>query len=76
MGCGCGSKLNTESGVVSQKENTVDLTGKMILDKSGKELLVLSPIFDAYKDIIGYTVKTLEQTTLRIFSKDVEKILD
>jgi hypothetical protein len=46
------------------------------LDKSGTQLLILEPIFDAYKDIIGYTVKNLEQKVLRIFAKDIEKVLE
>lgn len=76
MGCGCGAKPSNNLRISSQGETYQDLTGKMIIDRSGNQLLILSPIFDAYKDIIGYTVKTLDQRTERIFAKDVEKVLD
>lgn len=75
MGCGCNSN-NTNLRVSSKGETYQDLTGKMVLDGSGNQLLVLDPIFDAYKDIIGYTVKTLDQRTIRIFAKDIQKVLD
>ena len=75
MGCGCTSN-NANLRVSSKGETYQDLTGKMVLDGSGNELLVLDPIFDAYKDIIGYTVKTLDQKTIRIFAKDIQKVLD
>ena len=76
MGCGCGAKPSNNLRISRQGETYQDLTGKMIIDRSGNQLLILSPIFDAYKDIIGYTVKTLDQRTERIFAKDVEKVLD
>jgi hypothetical protein len=76
MGCGCGISTNTNLRTSSKGEPYIDLTGKMVLDKSGTQLLILEPIFDAYKDIIGYTVKNLEQKVLRIFAKDIEKVLE
>ncbi len=81
MGCGCtkefgGSTPTGTQRISSKGESYVDLTGKMVEDKNGNQLLVLDPIFDAYKDVIGYTVKTLDQRTLRIFAKDIQKVLD
>ncbi len=76
MGCGCGASTDTNLRISSQGDTYQDLTGKMILDKSSNQLLILGPIFDSYKDIIGYTAKTLDQRTIRIFAKDVEKVLD
>ncbi len=76
MGCGCGVQANTDLRISSKGETYQDLTGKMVLDKSGNQLLIIDAIFDAYKDIIGYTVKNLEQKTLRIFAKDIAQILD
>lgn len=76
MGCGCGTTANNNLRVSSSGEKYLDLTGKMIIDKSGNQLLIISPIFDSYKDIIGYTAKRLDQSTVRIFAKDIEKVLD
>jgi len=75
MGCGCnkGSRNATTTQTTKQYD---DLSGKFILDTNGNKLLVISPIYDAYKDIVGYTAKDEQGNSLRIFAKNVQKILD
>lgn len=75
MGCGCnkGSRTTTTTQTTKQYD---DLSGKFILDTNGNKLLVISPIYDAYKDIVGYTAKDEQGNSLRIFAKNVQKILD
>jgi len=74
MGCGC-SKNKGQAIERTSKQND-DLTGKMILDNNDVQMLVTSPIYDSYKDIVGYSAKTLEGKVVRIFAKNVQKILE
>ena len=75
MGCGC--KRNTVASPSPLKSKEEDnLSGKVIVDQSNRELLVLSPIYDSYRDIIGYITKDDSGNTIRIFSKNITKVLD
>jgi len=75
MGCGCNKGSRSETSTQTTKQYD-DLSGKFILDTQGNKFLVTSPIYDAYKDIVGYTVKDEQENSLRIFAKNVQKILD
>ncbi len=75
MGCGCGNK-GSQTTTAHTKKQYDDLTGKFILDTTGNKLLVTSPIYDSYKDVVGYTVKNEDGNSLRIFAKNVQKILE
>ncbi len=75
MGCGCNKGSRSETNTQTTKQYD-DLSGKFILDTQGNKFLVTSPIYDAYKDIVGYTVKDEQENSLRIFAKNVQKILD
>jgi len=76
MGCGCNKKAGVSQKDAQIKKQYDDLTGKFILDTSDNKLLVTSPIYDAYKDVVGYTVKNEDGNSLRIFAKNVQKILE
>lgn len=75
MGCGCNKRSGTAPTTQTKKQYD-DLTGKFILDTNGNRLLVISPIYDSYKDVVGYTVKDELGNSLRIFAKNVQKILE
>lgn len=75
MGCGCNKGSRSETSTQTTKQYD-DLSGKFILDTQGNKFLVTSPIYDAYKDIVGYIVKDEQGNSLRIFAKNVQKILD
>lgn len=75
MGCGCNKKAGSATTTQTTKQYD-DLSGKFILDTNGNKLLVISPIYDSYKDIVGYTAKDEQGNSLRIFAKNVQKILD
>lgn len=76
MGCGCNKNNQTQPTTTQIKKQYDDLTGKFVLDNSGNKLLVTSPIYDSYKDVVGYTVKNEDGNSQRIFAKNVQKILE
>lgn len=76
MGCGCNKKAQAQHLTKQAMKEYDDLTGKFVLDTSGNKLLVTSPIYDAYKDIVGYTTKNESGNSTRIFAKNVQKILE
>jgi len=76
MGCGCNKNNQAQPTTTQVKKQYDDLTGKFVLDNSGNKLLVISPIYDSYKDVVGYTVKDENGNSLRIFAKNVQKILE
>ena len=76
MGCGCNKRAGVSESTAQTKKQYDDLSGKFILDTNGSKLLVISPIYDAYKDVVGYTAKDESGNSLRIFAKNVQKILD
>jgi hypothetical protein len=76
MGCGCNNKVNLVDLESSRKIKSNQLVNKRIVDVNGNELLVISPIQDVYGDVIGYITKNEEGKTVRIFAKNVQKILN
>lgn len=75
MGCGCGEKRLVEIKPNRQVKKN-ELVNRRIVDVNGNELLVISPIQDVYGDVIGYITKNNDGNTVRIFAKNVQKILD
>jgi hypothetical protein len=76
MGCGCRNKSRGLTTNQPTKKEYEDLSGKFILDSNGIKFLVISPIYDFYEDVVGYMVKDEKGNSLRIFAKNVQKILD
>jgi hypothetical protein len=77
MGCGCNKKRNLSSAKpsLSAEKSGSDLTGSWVIDNKDRKLLVISPIYDSYNDIIGYITKDESQNTVRIFSKNIKTTL-
>jgi hypothetical protein len=74
MGCGCNKKNNVPPP--SQAKQVDELSGKMIVDDSNRELLVVSAIYDPHQDIIGYVTRDSAGQYSRIFSKNIIKVLE
>lgn len=47
-----------------------------IIDNMNRKLLVESPIYDGYNDIIGYVTKNESGNVVRIFSRNIKEILE
>ena len=75
MGCGC-HKNAPRSGILRTSKEKDLLSGKNIIDKHSNQYLLISPIYDVYKDIIGYIAKSRTEETVKIFRKNIIKILD
>jgi len=76
MGCGCGADLTSNSPNTSYRKQKDVLSGKLILDHNNNQLLIISPIYDTYGDIVGYIAKDMNGNSVRIFAKNVVKILE
>ena len=74
MSCNCGTQDSYEPNYSYRKKKD-KLSGKWILDVQGRKLYVESPIYDVYGDIIGYITKNESGDLIRIFSKNIAKIL-
>ena len=74
--CNCGDpNLDyTDYRIGPKKKSTI--TNKWVLDDKGRKLLVSRPIYDSYNDIIGYITKKETGEVIRIFEKNIKKILD
>jgi len=75
--CDCGgySSVEHHSSNKGRKE-TSQIDNKWILDNLDRKLLVQSPIYDIYNDIIGYITKSENGNVIRIFSHNIKQILD
>lgn len=74
--CGCNKSSQTDSPIRTQSKEVTDLLNKWIVDNSGRKLLVQSPIYDVYNDIIGFITKSEKDSVVRIFKKNVVQVLD
>jgi hypothetical protein len=45
------------------------------MDVQNRKLYVQSPIYDVYGDIVGYITKNENDDVIRIFSRNIVKIL-
>jgi len=74
MSCDCGTENYYESNYSYRKKKD-KLSGKWVLDVQNRKLYVESPIYDVYGDIVGYITKNESGDLIRIFAKNVSKIL-
>lgn len=52
------------------------MSGKWIIDVQERKLYITSAIYDVYGDIIGYITKKENGDIVRIFSKNIAKIIE
>ncbi len=74
--CGCGSVNAAEIRTMTHSKETSRILNSWIVDNMGRKLLVQSPIYDTYNDIIGYVTKNESGNIVRIFSKNIKEILE
>lgn len=74
--CGCGSVNAGEIRTMTHSKETSRILNSWVLDTMGRKLLVQSPIYDTYNDIIGYVTKNESGNIVRIFSKNIKEILE
>jgi len=74
MSCNCGNENSYEPNYSYRKKKD-KLSGKWVLDIQNRKLYVESPIYDVCGDIVGYITKNEMGDVIRIFSKNVSKIL-
>jgi hypothetical protein len=74
--CGCGSVNSSEIRTMTHSKETSRILNSWIIDNMNRKLLVQSPIYDAYNDIIGYVTKNESGNVVRIFSKNIKEILE
>jgi len=74
--CGCGSPNAMEIRNMSPSKETSKILNHWVIDNMGRKLLVDSPIYDNYNDIIGYITKNESGNIVRIFSKNIKEILE
>jgi hypothetical protein len=75
MSCGCNSEDSYEV-VNSYRKKKDKIGGKWIMDIQSRKLYAEKPIYDVYGDIVGYITKNESGDTIRIFSKNIVKILE
>jgi len=74
--CGCGA-VNISDYIERKHDKEISLIiNKWVIDNLGRKLLIQEPIYDIYKDIIGYITKNTDGNTVRIFSHNIKEILD
>ncbi len=61
---------------MSPSKETSKILNHWVIDNMGRKLLVDSPIYDNYNDIIGYVTKNESGNIVRIFSKNIKEILE
>ena len=74
MSCNCDSYTSYEPNYSYRKQKD-RISGKWVIDVQNRKLFAQSPIYDVYGDIVGYITKNEEGDTIRIFSKNVAKII-
>ncbi len=74
--CGCGSVNAPEIRTMTHSKETSRILNSWIIDNLNRKLLVQSPIYDNYNDIIGYVTKNESGNIIRIFSKNIKEILE
>jgi hypothetical protein len=75
MSCNCSSP-NSYEPVTSYRKAKDLLSGKWIIDVQQRRLYVDGAIYDVYGDIVGYITKNESGDVVRIFSKNVVKIIE
>jgi hypothetical protein len=75
MSCNCLSQ-NSYEPVTTYRKAKDTVSGKWVLDVQERRLYVDKPIYDVYGDIVGYITKNENGDVIRIFSKNVVKIIE
>jgi hypothetical protein len=74
--CDCGAPdTNYRDYRIGPKKES-KILNKWILDNHGRKLLINSPIYDTYNDIIGYVTKDETGNIIRIFKGNIKNILN
>lgn len=73
--CGCSSASQAEAPNRVNSKEISNLLNKWIMDIDGRKLLVQSPIYDVYNDIIGFLTKNEDGNVIRIFKRNVAEVL-
>ncbi len=75
--CDCGDpSINIGDRKMSHTKEISQILNKWVLDNLDRKLLIQDPIYDGYKDIIGYITKNEKGNIVRIFSHNIKIILD
>lgn len=74
MSCNCGSYSSYEPNYSYRKKKD-KISGKWVIDVSGRKLYVETPIYDVYGDIVGYITKNESGDVIRIFAKNISQVL-
>jgi hypothetical protein len=74
MSCNCESYSSYEPNYSYRKKKD-RVSGKWVIDVSGRKLYAESPIYDVYGDIVGYITKNESGEVIRIFSRNISQIL-
>jgi hypothetical protein len=75
MSCNCGSPSSYEPNYSYRKKKD-KISGKWIMDVQERKLYAETPIYDVYGDIVGYITKNESGDVIRIFSKNIVKIVN
>ena len=65
-----------EIRTMTHSKETSRILNSWVIDNMNRKLLVQSPIYDTYNDIIGYVTKNESGNIVRIFSKNIKEILE
>lgn len=74
--CNCGAPNVDYTDYRIGPKKKSPLVNRWILDDKGRKLLISSSIYDSYNDIIGYVTRNEKSEVIRIFEKNIKKILD
>lgn len=74
MSCNCSSPDSYQPLTTYRKQKD-KISGKWIMDVQNRKLFAQSPIYDVYGDIVGYITKNESDDVIRIFSRNIAKIL-
>lgn len=74
--CDCGALESNYKDYRMGPKKESKILNSWIVDNHGRKLLVNSPIYDTYNDIIGYVTKDEGGNTIRIFERNIKNILN
>lgn len=74
--CGCTRQMDPNDLERTHSKEVSQILNHWVSDNLGRKLLVQSPIYDVYNDIVGYITKNEKGNTIRIFKKNIQQILD
>ena len=75
--CNCsGSRLEFEPIKRDMTKEESKILNKWVLDNLNRRLLIQTPIYDIYNDIIGYITKNPDGNIVRIFTSNIKQILE